>query len=171
MRSAICWLCATLVAAACSTSQPAMLGEAEAVRPAQSASLLGDWVLANTEQTQFTGASRVELQLRYGEFRLVAHYPGSSALAVDGSASFDPNGGRLTLTPRSNTRAASGTEAPLLPVGVPIIMLATAADNTMVFAEPGETVRMPTSIWHRARAAGQSDPGARLDRSDSVQHR
>ena len=167
MRSAAFLLCTTLVVAGCS-GRRATLSESETVRSAQSASILGEWILANTEQTQFIGASRVALRLQPGEFRLVAEYPGASTLVVDGSASFDPNGGRLTLTPRSNTRVTSGSDAPLLPVGKVLVMLATAADNTMVFAEPGETVRMPTSIWHRSSAANRSGVDARLSGRDSL---
>jgi hypothetical protein len=171
MRSAVSLLCATLMVAGCSLGRTATLSESETVQSAQSASILGDWVLSNAERTQFVGASRVELRLEPGEFRLVAEYTGAPTLVVDGSASFDPNGGLLTLTPRSNTRASSGDPAPLLPVGTPLVMLATAADNTMVFAEPGEKVHMPTSVWHRARTAPGGGVDARLSQSDSLSGR
>ena len=166
MRSAAFLLCLCLVAAGC--SRRTTLSETETVRSAQSASILGEWVLANTEQTQFIGASRVQLQLRPGEFRLVAEYPGESALVIDGSASFDPNGGQLTLTPRSNTRTAAGSAAPLLPVGEALVMLATAADNTMVFAEPREQVHMPTSVWHRSTAVARPGVDARMSERDTL---
>ena len=171
MRSAVFLLGAMLVVAGCSLGRKATLSESETVQSAQSASILGNWVLSNAERTQFVGASRVELRLEPGEFRLVAEYPGAPSLVVDGSASFDPNGGLLTLTPRSNTRATGGAPAPLLPVGTPLVMLATAADNTMVFAEPGEKVHMPTSVWHRASAAPGGGADALLGQSDSLSGR
>lgn len=168
MRSALTVLCLAYLATGCSTSRQARLTEAEVVQSAQSASILGTWVLVNVAETQFVGANRVELQLSPGAFRLQARYLGAPTLVVDGEASFDPNGGQLTLTPRSNTRVTSGAEAPLLPVGQPIVMLATAADNTMVFAEPGETVQMPTSVWHRAEAVRPLPVDARVSEQDSL---
>lgn len=166
MRTAAFLLCLSLAAAGC--SRQATLSETGIVRSAQSASILGDWVLANTAETQFIGASRVQLQLRPGEFRLVADYPGEAPLVIDGSASFDPNGGQLTLTPRSNTRTAKGSDAPLLPVGESLVMLATAADNTMVFAEPREKVHMPTSVWHRSSAVASPGIDARMSERDTL---
>lgn len=166
MRFAVSLLLTMLMFAGC--SRRTTLSEPQAVQSARSASILGDWVLANAHETQFIGASRVELRLEPGEFRLVARYPGSSTLVIDGSASFDPNGGLLTLTPRSNTRVTSGEDAPLLPVGKPLAMLATAADDIMVFAEPGETVRMPTSVWHRPGAVPRPGTDVQVSERDSV---
>ena len=165
MRSVISLLCLTLALAGC--SRRATVTDYGTVQSAASASILGDWVLANPEKTQFIGASRVLLTLEPGEFRLVAEYPGAAPVVVDGSAIFDPNGGRLALTPRSNTRGTDGERPPLLPVGKPLVMLATAADNTMVFAEPGDTVHMPTSVWHRATVIRPA-ADARAGESDSL---
>jgi hypothetical protein len=167
MRSTVALLCTVVLLAGC--SRTATLKESElVVAPARSASILGNWILANPGETQFVGAQDVELRLEPGAFTLVAQYPGAPMLVVDGTASFDPSGGLLTLTPRSTTRPASGGDAPLLPVGRPIAVLATAADNTMVFAVPGDAVRAPSSVWHRTSAARRSGSGARLSQRDSL---
>lgn len=170
MRSAAYLLCALLAVAACSRAQrQATLDESEfVVQPARSASILGDWVLVNADETQFVGAQTVELRLKPGAFTLVAQYPGEGLVVVDGTASFDPNGGLLTLTPRSNTRATSGRGAPLLPVGETLSVLATAADNTMVFAQPGDALREPTSVWHKSTAARRAGVDAVLSQRDSA---
>lgn len=169
MRSALALLCTVLLIGACSRAKRAALAEPESVvSPARSASVLGDWVLANVEETQFVTARQVELRLRPGSFTLTAHYEGRAPLVVDGTASFDPAGGMLTLTPTQNTRAAAGGDQ-VLPVGQPIAILATAADNTMVFAQPGDAIGRPTSVWHRrdaARAAGTLD--TRIAGADSA---
>lgn len=167
MRSAVVLLCTLVLAAGCSRRQ-ATLSESEfVVTPARSASILGSWILSNPDQTQFVGAQDVELRLEPGSFTLVAQYPGAPMLVVDGTATFDPNGGLLTLTPRSTTRAAGSGDAAILPVGRPLAVLATAADNTMVFAQPGDAVGAPSSIWHRTSAARRTG-GARLSARDSV---
>jgi hypothetical protein len=137
------------------------------VAPARSASILGSWLLANPDETQFVGARDVELRLEPGSFTLVATYPGAPVMVVDGTAEFDPAGGMLTLTPRSTTRATGGNDAALMPVGKPIAVLATAADNTMVFAKPGDALRTSSSVWHRTAAARRSGD-ARLSQRDSV---
>lgn len=166
MRPLSTLLCLTLAVAGC--TRRATVVDYGDVQPAKNASILGEWVLANPEKTHFVGTSRVVLTLQPGEFRLVAEYPGASPVVVDGDAFFDPNGGRLTLTPRSSTRAtAEGRSAPLFEVGKPLVMLATAADNTMVFAEPGDRVHMPTSVWHRSTVAVR--PGdAQMSQVDSI---
>lgn len=167
MRSAIALLCAATILAGCSRNR-AKLSESEfVVQPARSASILGNWILANPAETQFVGAQSVELRLEPGTFSLVAQYPGAPLMVIDGTATFDPNGGLLTLTPRSTTRSAAGGEAALLPIGRALEVLATAADNTMVFAQPGDAVGAPSSIWHRASAARRSG-GSRLSQRDSV---
>lgn len=161
-------LCAIMALAGCSQRQ-AKLSESDVeVRPAQSASIVGDWVLANGDQTQFVGAERVELRLLPGAFTLRAVYPGEGTVVVEGGARFDPAGGMLTLTPASSTSSASGRAAELMPAGAPIVVLATAADNTMVFAEPRDMVGRSSSIWHRSEATRRSGSAARLSQRDSI---
>jgi hypothetical protein len=168
MRFAIGTLCTLLLLAGC-TPRQATLSESEVVvAPARSASILGSWMLSNPDSTQFVGARSVELRLEPGTFSLVADYQGSPLMAVDGEASFDPSGGLLTLTPRSSTRQADGRTNTLLPVGRPMTLLATAADNTMVFAQPGDALRTPSSVWHRSSVARRTGANARLSQRDSV---
>jgi hypothetical protein len=138
------------------------------VEPAHSASIVGEWVLANPERTQFVGAKQVELHLYGNGFTLTAYYPGEEPLVVDGTASYAPDGGLMTLTPTANSRELAGSVHPLLPKGQTIVVLATAADNTMVFAQPDDALRAPSSVWHRreaARKAGLYD--ATLSRDSS----
>ena len=168
MRFAIGTLCTLLLLAGCSPRQ-ATLSESEiVVAPARSASILGSWMLSNPDSTQFVGARSVELRLEPGTFTLVAEYPGSPLMVVDGEASFDPSGGLLTLTPRSSTRQADGRTNTMLPIGRPIALLATAADNTMVFAQPGDALRTPSSVWHRTAVARRTGGDAQLSQRDSV---
>jgi hypothetical protein len=168
MRSAVCLLCTLVMLAGCSRQVKLSESEME-VGPARSASILGSWVLAHPDETQFVGAQEVELRLEPGTFTLVARYPGAPLLVIDGTASFDPNGGMLTLTPRSSTRQTTAGIAELLPIGKSLTLLANAADNTMVFAQPGDALRTPSSVWHRTAAARRANAGsARLSQRDSV---
>ncbi len=170
MRSILPALCAITVLAACNTTRrQATLSESDIeVRPAQSASIIGDWVLANGDQTQFVGTTAVELRLQPGTFTVRAQYPGEAVVVVDGTAAFDPAGGLLTLTPTSSTSSASGRASALLPAGEPIVVLATAADNTMVFAAPRDMVGRSSSIWHRSEATRRTGTASRLSQSDSA---
>ncbi|HUF30111.1 MAG TPA: hypothetical protein VMM77_05545 [Gemmatimonadaceae bacterium] len=170
MRSLPALLCAIVVLTACNSARrQATLSESDVeVHPAQSASIIGDWVLANGEQTQFVGATLVELRLQPGTFTVRAQYPGESVVVVQGSASFDPAGGLLTLTPSGSTSSASSRAAELLPAGQSVVVLATAADNTMVFAEPRDMIGRSSSIWHRSEATRRAGLGARLSQRDST---
>ncbi|MBC7788397.1 MAG: hypothetical protein H7Z74_00515 [Anaerolineae bacterium] len=152
------------VAGACSTQRRGRLQErSPAHTPAQSASIYGDWILAtSSDSTAFVGARIVELNLSPGRFNLTAHYTAQAPLVITGEAFADPSGGPLTLTPRTNSRQQSGGTDLVMPVGTPVSVIATAADNSMLFANSrGESIQ-PTSVWHRraaAKAAGQSvDP-------------
>ncbi len=152
------------LASACGGQRRGRLQERNpAHTPAQSASIYGDWILAtSSDSTAFVGARIVELNLSPGRFALTAHYTAQQPLVIAGDAFADPSGGPLTLTPRTNSRAQSGSSDPVMPVGTPVSVIATAADNSMLFADSrGESIR-PTSVWHRkaaAKAAGQSvDP-------------
>ena len=149
---------------ACNTQRRGQLQERNpAHTPAQSARIFGDWILAtSSDSTAFVGARIVELRLSPGSFALTAHYAGQPSLMITGEAFADPSGGPLTLTPRTNSRQQSGSTAPVMPVGIPVSVIATAADNSMLFASSGGESIRPTSVWHRkaaAKAAGQSvDP-------------
>ena len=137
---------------ACSAFQrQAVLTDDEpAHRPPSSTSLFGDWILANIDSTAFVGARRVELDLQEATFRITADYPGEPQMVVLGTVMIEPGGALLTLTPQTNTSTAKGVFKP----GQPIVVLATAADNSMVFAPPpphGPVVQ-PSSVWYRKEA-------------------
>ncbi len=157
-------LAIVVLASACGSQRRGRLQERNpAHTPAQSASIFGDWILAtSSDSTAFVGARIVELKLSPGKFALTAHYTAQQPLVIAGDAFADPSGGPLTLTPRTNSRAQSGSTDLVMPVGTPVSVIATAADNSMLFANSrGESIQ-PTSVWHRkaaAKAAGQTvDP-------------
>ena len=103
--------------------------------PAQASSPFGDWVLfTDPNKTAFAGAKRVELNLTPSTFRMVAVYPAGNQVVISGPASITPSG-LLTLMPQTTTAMASGARPPI-PTGQTIQVLASAADNTMVFAPP-----------------------------------
>jgi hypothetical protein len=136
---------------------------------AQTSSPFGEWVLfSNPEQTAFAGARRVELTLTPSDFRMVAVYPAGDQVVITGPATITPSG-LLTLMPQNTTRTASGIQPPIL-AGQTIEVLASAADNTMVFAPPHGMAPTPSSVWHRmekAREAGQV-PVGRTAAADSL---
>ena len=149
---------------ACNSQRRGRLEERNpAHTPAQSARIFGDWILAtSSDSTAFVGARIVELNLSPGRFAIKAHYTALPPLLISGEAFADPSGGPLTMTPRTNSRAQSGATDVVRPIGIPVSVIATAADNSMLFADSrGESIQ-PTSVWHRkaaAKAAGQSvDP-------------
>jgi len=129
----------------------ALVHDAEpAHRPPRSTSIFGDWVLANPDSTAFVGARSVELTLQEATFRITANYPAEPPMVVMGTVMLDPNGALLTLTPQTTTSANRRVLTP----GQPVAVLATAADNTMVFAPPPPSgpVVQPSSVWHRKHA-------------------
>ncbi|MGI9075969.1 MAG: hypothetical protein ACR2G6_01400 [Gemmatimonadaceae bacterium] len=164
MNRTVALLAFIALASACNSLRRGRLEErTPAHTPAQSASIFGAWILAtSSDSTAFVGARIVELNLSPGRFTLTAHYVAQPPLVITGDAFADPSGGPLTLTPRTNSRAQSGGTDLVMPVGTPVSVIATAADNSMLFASSrGESIQ-PTSVWHRkaaAKAAGQSvDP-------------
>jgi hypothetical protein len=138
--------------------------------PAQTSSPYGDWVLfTDPNKTAFAGAKRVELSLTPSTFRMVAVYPAGNQVVISGPASITPSG-LLTLMPEKTTAMASGAQPPI-PTGQTITVLASAADNTMVFAPQHGLATTPSSIWHRvdkAREAGQLVGPARTAATDSL---
>jgi hypothetical protein len=155
---------------ACSLFRKAKLTDSSpAHTPAQTSSPFGHWVLfSNPEQTAFAGARRVELTLTPSDFRMVAVYPAGDQVVITGPATITPSG-LLTLMPQNTTRMASGVQPPIL-AGQTIEVLASAADNTMVFAPPHGMAPTPSSVWHRiekAREAGQV-PVSRTAATDSL---
>ena len=159
MRSGPLGILAVVLLGACGLFQRgAVVNDAEpAHRPPKSTSIYGDWVLANPDSTAFVGARRVELNLQEATFRISAEYPGESPMVVLGTVIADPDGGLITLTPQSNTNPGRG----VLKVGLPIAIMASAADNSMVFAPPppqGPVVQ-PSSVWHRKEALPASMRG------------
>ena len=158
-------LAAAMLLGACGLfRRGALVSDAEpAHRPPKSTSIFGDWILANPDSTAFVGARSVELNLQEATFRITANYPGEPAMVVLGTVMIEPGGALLTLTPQTNTSPNRGVLKP----GQPIAVLATAADNSMVFAPPPPQglVVQPSSVWHRKQAL----PAAM--RTDSVARR
>ena len=117
-------------------------------------SVFGDWVLNAPDSTAFVGANLVEMNLTPGSFRITASYPNASPVVITGTASLAPEGGLLTLTPQSGATAAAGSGRMLMMrAGEPISLVTSAAGNTLVFAPPTRDAALPSSVWHRKRAA------------------
>jgi hypothetical protein len=126
-------------------------------REPRTTSIYGSWVLTSPDSTAFAGARLVELNLSQSTFTINATYPNRPTFAVMGGVT--ENNGLLTLTPTSVTdpTAAGGSFV----AGRPIILVASAAGGSLVFAPPpagqGSTAIVPSSIWHKkaqAEAAG-----------------
>ena len=171
MRRTVLALALFAALPACSLFRKAKLTDSTpAHTPAQTSSPFGDWVLfTNPDSTAFAGARRVELELTPSNFRMVAVYPAGDQVVITGPASITPSG-LLTLMPQSTTTMASGGRPPIL-AGQMIQVLASAADNTMVFASPSDIAPTPSSVWHRvnkAREAGQVPVPARTAGTDSL---
>lgn len=124
-------------------------------------SIYGDWILANPDSTAFAGARTVELALHQSDFSITAMYPGRPTVSITGSAATGE--GLLTLTPTtvSDPSAVGGAFA----VGRPIVVVASAAGSSLVFAPPphgqGTAAIVPSSVWHKksmAEAAGAAVP-------------
>ncbi len=116
---------------------------------ARSANIFGDWVLSSSpDSTAFAGARLVEMRLSQTAFSLTAYYIGRPSQTVSGSASL-ANGGMLTLTPE--TGSAGGFAA-----GSPVTLIATAADNTLLFSPPQQTIGVESSFWISRDAAVRS---------------
>jgi hypothetical protein len=171
MRRTVLALALFAALPACSLFRKAKLTDSTpAHTPAQTSSPYGDWVLfTDPDSTAFVGARRVELELTPSNFRMVAVYPAGDQVVISGPASITPSG-LLTLMPQSTTTMASGGRPPIL-AGQMIQVLASAADNTMVFASPSDIAPTPSSVWHRldkAREAGQVPVPARTAGRDSL---
>ena len=171
MRRTVLALALLAALPACSLFRKGKLTDSTpAHTPAQTSSPFGEWVLfTNPDSTAFVGARRVELNLTPTDFRMVAVYPAGDQVVIRGPASITPSG-LLTLMPQSTTAMASGGRPPIL-AGQMIQVLASAADNTMVFAPPTEFAPTPSSVWHRlakAREAGQAPAPSRTAGADSL---
>lgn len=171
MRRTVLALALLATLPACSLFRKAKLTDSTpAHTPAQTSSPFGEWVLfTDPNQTAFVGARRVDLSLTPSTFRMVATYPAGDQVVITGPASVTPSG-LLTLMPQSTTAMASGGRPPIL-AGQTIQVLASAADNTMVFASPEGMNPTPSSVWHRvakAREAGQVPVPARTAGTDSL---
>lgn len=118
---------------------------------AGSTAVWGNWLLANPDSTTFVGAQRVELALQPGTFTLTATYPGSPATTVNGTATLTPSG-ELTLVPQSSLVTPTGRGTNLV-AGQSIVLIASAAGGTMVFAPSTQRDPTPSSVWHRVDAA------------------
>ncbi|MGQ0713500.1 MAG: hypothetical protein ACT4PJ_07185 [Gemmatimonadaceae bacterium] len=171
MRRTVLALALLAAIPACSLFRKGKLTDSTpAHTPAQASSPFGEWVLfTDPDSTAFVGARRVELRLTPSDFRMVAAYPAGDQVVITGAATVTP-AGLLTLLPQSVTAMASGSRPPIL-AGQMIQVLASAADNTMVFAPPSEIAPTPSSVWHRidkAREAGQVPVPARTAGADSL---
>ena len=171
MRRTVLALTLLAAFAACNLFRKGRLTDSTpAHTPAQTSSPFGEWVLStDPDSTAFVGARRVNLSLTPTNFRMVAVYPAGDQVVISGTASITPSG-LLTLMPQTTTTMASGARPPIL-AGQTIEVLASAADNTMVFAPPTEIAPTPSSVWHRldkAREAGQVPVPARTAGTDSL---
>lgn len=171
MRRTVLALALLATLPACSLFRKAKLTDSTpAHTPAQSSSPFGEWVLfTDPNQTAFVGARRVDFSLTPTTFRMVAVYPAGDRFVATGGASITPSG-LLTLSPENVTTTVSGGRPPIL-AGQTIQVLASAADNTMVFAPPHGMAPTPSSVWHRtekAREAGQVPVPARTAGADSL---
>ena len=171
MRRTVLALALLTALPACSWFRRAKLTDSTPTpTPAQASSPFGEWVLfTDPNKTAFAGAKRVALNLTPSTFRMVAVYPAGNQVVVSGQASITPSG-LLTLMPQTTTAMASG-ERPPIPTGQTIQVLASAADNTMVFAPAHGMAPTPSSIWHRvakAREAGQLGIPATTAATDSL---
>jgi hypothetical protein len=124
-------------------------------------SIYGDWILANPDSTAFAGARAVELGLHQNTFSITAVYPGRPTFTATGTVS--EGEGLLTLTP-SSVSDPTGVSGAFV-TGRPIILVASAAGGSLVFAPPphgqGTAAIVPSSIWHKkaqAEAAGVPTP-------------
>jgi hypothetical protein len=152
-------LAATLVTAlgACSVARSsARVREPQPVyTSATSTDIFGDWILGAPDRTAFVGARVVQLSLSPSRFRIIAQYPTGDPWVIAGAVQVSRDGGAIRLVPETNTHAVGGeaTRVPLRP-GQPVELLASAADNTMVFAPTEEELlAQPSSVWHRRAAA------------------
>jgi hypothetical protein len=128
---------------------------APAYREPQTTSIFGEWVLSESPNaTAFRGAQLVALSLAPTTFRITIHYPSEATpLVITGNVAREGQSGLLTLTPSSISEAGTGMAARNdLHVGSPLSVVASAAGNTMVFANPYRTTS-PSSIWARREAA------------------
>jgi hypothetical protein len=124
-------------------------------------SIYGDWVLTNVDSTAFAGAKLVELGLQPTTFTLTATYPSPETVVVSGTVAYGE--GLLTLTPMSSNAAIGERWHGAFVTGKPIVVVASAAGGSLVFAPPptslqGSAVVMPSSIWNKksqAQRAGQ----------------
>lgn len=129
-------------------------------------SIYGDWVLTNVDSTAFAGAKLVELGLQPTSFTLKATYPSQESVTVMGTVAYGE--GLLTLTPMSSTASLNERWHGVFVTGRPIVVVASAAGGSLVFAPPptslqGSAAIMPSSVWNKksqAQRAGQV-PGSR----------
>jgi hypothetical protein len=162
MRSRYVLLSALVLLGGCGLfKRRSALSEAESAHQSpRNASVLGEWVLATPpDSTVFAGARQVDLNLTEQSFTFTVHYPQRTPVVITGTASTDPGGGPLILVPTTITRGSGDITGvtPALVTGQSYTVIATAAENTMVFAPPRPEVVVPSSVWYRrssAQAAG-----------------
>lgn len=160
MRRLIIGMTLALLVSGCGTFKRAFgVSDSDAGhQEATSASIWGTWVLAEREQadpTAFAGAERVELELEPGRFAVTAFYPGGP-VTVRGTANLSDEG-TLILTPAGDMAGDARTvsvqwRALAMEPGRPITLLASAADDALVFA-PDDRALRPSSVWHRKEHA------------------
>jgi len=128
----------------CSIFHP---GSSESDFAPKSTSVYGDWVLATSpDSTAFSGANAVEMKLDPGTFSITASYPSQAPVTISGSSSLTENG-MLTLVP------TSGSGVPGFQAGQPVVLMASAAGNALVFIPPRRGDPTPSSVWHKRPAA------------------
>lgn len=121
----------------------------------KSTSIYGDWVLATpADSTAFAGATQVELKLERSRFTVKATYPGQSSPTVVSGIAARGESGLITLTPNSGAQRLGRQGAFVLTDGTPIVLVASAAGNTLLFSPPKDDPNpSPSSIWYKRGAA------------------
>jgi hypothetical protein len=120
-----------------------------------STSIYGDWVLKSPDSTAFVGATAVEMKLEPTRFTIIAAYPGRAPVTVRGSLTHDADGNLVTLEPQSGLDGINpGSFA--WNTGERVTIVASAADNTLVFAPPRDMTARPSSVWFRKSVAARA---------------
>lgn len=159
MRRLIAVMTLALFVSGCGTFRKAFgVSDDAGPREASSASIWGNWVLAErdgADPTAFAGAERVELELQPGRFVITAVYPGGP-VSVRGTANLSETG-FLVMTPEGDIAGDARNvsvqwRALAMEPGRPITLLVSAADDALVFA-PDDRALRPSSVWHRREHA------------------
>lgn len=149
-RSAAALLATVVLFSACKT---AGLSSKPVYNTPGTTTVFGDWVLDTpADSTAFVGAREVQMNLQTNSFMITAMYPTSAPVVIRGSVTPAPTGGMLTLTPESGTSMGS-RGALAMTAGQSFSLVATASGNTLIFSAPTDKDPLPSSVWHKKKAA------------------